>query len=244
MGKLFQMTDFKKPTFSMKVKDTKATIVMYGQIGESFWEESVTAKDVIKEIRDMSDSVKEIEVRLNSPGGSVFDGVSIYEALKQHKAKVTVFVDGLAASIASIIALAGDEIVVGEGAFFMIHQPMAGTFGNRAELERMIDILDRIEAQMVGIYHRKTKLSHAEITKMLSKDTWMSAEEAVDMGFADKISESGTEMRVAASMLKDCPWIKSQMPESNLNKVNQFKINNLANDIKDFLARSNTQPKA
>lgn len=237
MGKLITIPNAKN-SFSMKVKDTEATILLYSSIGESMWEDSVSAKQFSEELNKLPANVKNITLRVNSPGGSVFDGLSIYERLKQHKAKVTVYVDGLAASIASIIALAGDEIVIGEGSFFMVHAPMAGVQGNASEMQEMIDVLDKIENQMIGIYARKTKLSTAEISKMLMKDTWINSEEAISMGFADRLSNESTEaMAIAASMLDKAEWIKSRPDIKSHDAVAREKVREFKNNVKEFLAR-------
>jgi ATP-dependent Clp protease, protease subunit len=237
-NKLLDFSAAKKSTFSMKVKETEATILLYAAIGQSMWEDSVSAKDFSDELKKLPDSIKTINVRINSVGGSVFCGVSIYERLKTHSAKIVVYVDGIAASIASIIAMAGDEIIIGEGAFFMVHAPMSGVYGNAREMEDMIEVLDRIENQMIGIYARKTGLSVAEISKMLKKDTWINAEEAVEMGFATRISDTDeAQVRVAASMLTKADWIKSNPGLPTEAAMARQKVNEFKNDVKKFLAR-------
>jgi ATP-dependent protease ClpP protease subunit len=144
----------------------------------------------------------------------------------------------MAASIASIIALAGDEVIIGEGAFFMVHAPMSGVMGNAREMEDMIEVLDKIEAQMTGIYSRKTGLSSAEISTMLMKDTWLNAEEAVEMGFADRISDNDeSQMRVAASLIENANWIKSRPNMKTRDAMAREKVKDFKNNIKEFLAR-------
>ena len=101
-----------KPLQIRSESATKAEIIIYAPIGQSFWEESVSAKDFSDQLNKLEPTVNEISVRINSPGGDVFDGIAIYNRLKQHKAKKIIYIDGLAASIASIIALAGDEIII------------------------------------------------------------------------------------------------------------------------------------
>ena len=135
---LIKITESKK--FEIKAKSqTVAEIVVYGVIGQDFWGDGISAKSFSDQLNNLPKTVNQIDVRLNSGGGDVFDGVSIYNRLKQHKAKVTVYIDGLAASIASVIALAGDEVVMGEGALMMIHKPWTWAMGDSAALEEVID---------------------------------------------------------------------------------------------------------
>jgi ATP-dependent Clp protease, protease subunit len=152
----------------------------YGLIGPN------TVAQALKELGD----VGEIRVRINSPGGSVFDGVAIYNQLKSHKAKMTVVIDGLAASIASIIAMAGDTVEIAENAMMMIHDPMAFAWGNAAELRKMTELLDSIKTTLVGTYAARTgeKSSAEQIEKWMTDETWFNGTEAVDSGLADLVS--------------------------------------------------------
>lgn len=205
MSKLIEFP-LNKKAFRIEAKsDKKAEIYIYGAIGESMWEDSIGAKQFSEELKKIPDSVREIDVRLNSPGGDVFAGYAIYNQLKQHKAKKTVYIDGLAASIASVIALAGDQIIMGEGAQFMVHKSWTMAFGNSFELERVIERLESIDEQLISLYTKKTKKPRAEIRDMVEKETWLNAEEAVEMGFADKVVEG--DVRIAASVLDKATWI-------------------------------------
>jgi len=234
MGKLIEIDKNRSAGFRINNKSqTEAEIIIYDEIGESFFGDGVSAKSFSAELKEISSSVKNITVRVNSPGGNVFDGLAIYNRLKQHPAKITVYVDGLAASIASIIALAGDEVIMGEGALFMIHRPSTGVAGNASDLEEMINRLDDVEEQLVGIYMRKTKLGRSEIKTMLADETWMSANEALDFGFVDSTMGAEDVLPIAAS--SKLPWAKN-MPKSKSNFV-KSKVSNLTKNIEDFLAR-------
>lgn len=185
---------------------TKAEIILYAGIGYDWWGDGsmISAKQFSDELKKIEDTVTEITVRINSPGGDVFDGIAIYNRLKQHKAKVCVYIDGLAASIASIIALAGDEIYIGEGALFMVHLPWTFAMGNRMELDNTVSRLMDVEEQMISIYSKKSSLDRAEIKALLEAETWMGAEEAIEKGFVDsKVAES---VPIAASAI-DSKWI-------------------------------------
>jgi len=235
-----KLIDFKNSrSFQIVNKtETKAEILLYASIGESMWGDSISAKQFADELAKLPKSVKEIDLRVNSPGGSVFDGVAIYERLKQHSAKVTAYVDGYAASIASVIIMAADEIIISEGGFVMIHKPMAGVWGNSFEMDRMITVLDKIEQQMISIYAKKTKKSRTEIEKDLGAETWYTAEEAIANGFATKMYEAKDKLALAASMsdqVNGCPWIKAAPKAQSANDAIRAKISGLNGDIKNFI---------
>lgn len=173
-----------------------AEVFIYDQIGEDWWTgEGVTAKQFANDINAVR--AGEIHLHLNSPGGSVFDGVAIYNALVKHPAKVTTYIDGLAASIASVIALAGDRVVMAENALFMIHNPSGAVQGTADDMRRMADTLDRIrEGSLLSTYMTRSTLSEAELIEAIDAETWYTAAEAQAAGFIDEVS---TAVRVAAS---------------------------------------------
>lgn len=237
-----KLLDFKgvragSPLKILSKSDTEAEIVIYAGIGTDWWNDGsmISAKNFSEELKKLPDTVKTLNIRVNSPGGDVFDGIAIYNRLKQHKAKKVVYIDGLAASIASVIALAGDEIVMGEGALFMVHLPWTFAMGNRTDLDNVINRLTDVEEQMIGIYSKKTKLSRTEVRAMLEAETWMDADESIDKGFADKKSEETFAM--AASALKS-PWINKR-PEKVVSQsdVVQEKLEKLKKDLNARLAR-------
>jgi ATP-dependent protease ClpP protease subunit len=133
--------------------------------------------------------VAELTVRINSPGGSVFDGVAIYNALKRHEARVTVWIDGIAASIASMIAMAGDEVVMPENAMLMLHDPSGLVLGTAADMRGMAEALDKMKAGMVAAYRDKSGRDDAEIEALMAAETWLSAQEAVELGLADRVEQ-------------------------------------------------------
>lgn len=203
---------------------TKAEIVLYAGIGQDWWGDGsmVSDKQFSDELKKLDSSVNEISVRINSPGGDVFHGLAIYNRLKQHKAKVTVHIDGWAASIASIIALAGDEVIMGEGAQFMIHLPWTFAMGNRMELDNTVNRLMDVEEQMISIYAKRSGLDRAEIKAMLEKETWMDADTAIEHGFVTSKAEDS--MPIAASAAKSL-WL-GKVPKtfrSETDAVNSAK---------------------
>jgi len=238
MGKLIDLPKAKKPckVNYLNKEKSHAEIIIYDDIGkDGFWFEAFGAKQLDEELKKLDKSVKKIDVRLNSPGGSVFEGHTIYNRLKQHSAEIIVYIDGIAASIASVIAMAGDEIIMGEGSQIMIHKPWSFVQGDATQMEKEAEILDRLEDQIINIYKKKTGLTDMELRKMVAEETWISGEEAVDMGFATKLAEDGELQKAAASV--DKPWINKKPKVEDVQAHAQVKIAEFAQEMKDFLAR-------
>jgi ATP-dependent Clp endopeptidase proteolytic subunit ClpP len=168
--------------FHIKAKaEAEADVFLYDEIGGF----GVNARDFISEIR--ASGAKKINLRINSPGGSVFDGLAIYNFLKEQD--VTVQVDGLAASIASIIAMAGKEVRIASNGFLMIHNPWGGAMGDSEEMRQTADLLDKIRDSLVGTYAKKTGKDAETIKRWMDEETWFSAEEAKENGFVDTITD-------------------------------------------------------
>lgn len=164
------------------------TLFVYDIIGAGFFEEGVTAKSVRDELSKM-DKSKRLTVRINSPGGSVFDGVAIRAQLEQWEAGVDVKVDGIAASAASYIATAGDTVSMAEGSMLMVHDPWTFAVGNAAEMQKAAVTLDKIADSMVGAYAKKSGKSNEEVRQTMRDETWLSADEAIAYGLADDKSD-------------------------------------------------------
>lgn len=220
-------------SFRAKSSDT-AEILIYGVVGgDGFWEEGITAKQVSDFLKSLDSKVKKIDVRINSVGGEVFSGWAIYNLLKQSGKKVTTYVDGLAASIASIIALAGDEVVMGDGAQIMIHSAWTIAAGNIRDFENVIDRLITIDDQLINAYVKKTKKSKSEIQGLVQNETWFTADQAVELGLADRKSED--TYAIAACILDRANWIrkapKNIVTESNVAKE---KVGNILKKFEEF----------
>ena len=134
-----------------------------------------------------------LTVWLNSPGGDVFAASQIYSMLKNHKGKVTVKIDGIAASAASVVAMAGDETWISPTGYLMIHNPMTCAAGNKADMEKAIALLDEIKEGIINAYEEKTHLSRSKIAKMMDEETWINAKKAKQLGFVDGILFSKKE---------------------------------------------------
>lgn len=168
----------------------KATIYIYDEIGG--W--GITASQFVAELNQIKAGA--IDLRINSPGGSVFEGVTIYNALRRHDAVVDTYIDGVAASIASVVALAGARVHIAENAFYMIHEPFALTVGTAEEMRKTADTLDQVsKATIIAAYRKKTGKSDDEITAWMAAETWFSAEEALAAGFADVVESDDSEAK-------------------------------------------------
>ena len=158
--------------------------MIYDEIGAF----GIPAKAFLDELKALG-PVAELTLRINSPGGSVFDGVAIYNALKRHSAAITVWIDGIAASIASMVAMAGDEVVMPENAMLVLHDPSGLVAGTAADMRATAEALDRMKAGMVAAYRDKSGRDDVEIEAIMAAETWLSAAEAVELGFADRVEQ-------------------------------------------------------
>lgn len=158
-----------------------AEVFVYGDIGG--WWDGVNAEEFAKQLADLD--VDTLDVRLNSPGGFVFDGLAIYNAIARHTARTTIHIDGLAASIASVIAMAGDEIRISEGSSVMIHKPWSFAIGDAEAMRKEAGVLDELEEGLIDIYEARTAQKRADIVDWVAAETWFRGQKAVDNGFAD-----------------------------------------------------------
>lgn len=178
-------------------KDARGQLFIYDLIGESMFGGGVTEKSVKAEL-DKLGKVSGLDIFINSEGGSVYDGTAIYNLLKRVDAKKTVYVDGIAASAASFIAMVGDEIVMAENATMMIHKAQAVTFGSEDDHESTLKMLRGADSSIAGMYAARTGHPVDTIRQWMTDETWMTAAEAVKMKFADRIDPNASP--VTASM--------------------------------------------
>ena len=180
-----------KNWYTIRARATGAEVLIYDEIGAY----GVSAKGFLAEFGALPDDAP-INLRLNSPGGSVFDAVAIYNALSRHAGTITVWIDGIAASAASYIAMAGDEIVMPENAFMMIHDPSGVVMGTAVDMRDMAGTLDKIAASMTRGYAAKSGKPVEEIAALLKAETWFDAKDALEAGLATRMAEP---VRIAAS---------------------------------------------
>lgn len=162
-----------------------------GEIVTDEYEDTDTSAAGFRNALKSLGDVKSINLHINSPGGSVFEGIAIYNMLKQNSARINVYIDGLAASIASVIAMSGDAIFMPSNSMMMVHNPWVMAIGNASELRKQADDLDQITKSSVQTYLAKAgdKLDEKTLTQLMDDETWLTAQEAVDYGLADEVME-------------------------------------------------------
>lgn len=215
----------------MKATNNVAQIDIFGDIVSEKWfdeETSATSfRDALKELGDVST----INLSINSGGGSVFDGIAIYNMLKSHKATVNVYIEGLAASIASVIAMAGDTITMRSGSMMMVHMPWTLSQGNAEEMRKTADTLEKTGDSIVDIYSERTGISSDDIRNIMNEETWLSAEEAVEQGWATKLDKKEAVMN---SVPKEILGRFSNVPKNVLARVEK---KTLSQDRLDLIER-------
>ncbi len=183
---------------SVKNDGDVTEIFLYDEIG--YW--GIQASEFCKELRQVESS--EIKLRINSPGGSVFEGVAMMTAISEHPANIVAHIDGLAASMASGIAMVANEIVIAKGAFMMIHEPWSMVAGDAEMMRDEAELLDNIGSTLADNYAERT--GREDIRDLMKAETWMNHDEAVEMGFADSVlGESGTSNKFDLSVYKNVP---------------------------------------
>ena len=208
--------------------DEDRTISIYDVIGYDYWTgDGVTAKRIAAALRGMGPGP--VTVNINSPGGDMFEGLAIYNLLREHDGEVTVKVLGLAASAASIIAMAGDTVQIARAGFFMIHNCWVMAIGNRNDLRAVADTLEPFDAAMADIYVARTGKELVEIQKQMDGETWIGGSSAVEQGFADELLASdqvkqGEQKSASAIRRLEAALRASGMPKSEaMRLISEFK---------------------
>jgi ATP-dependent protease ClpP protease subunit len=178
--------------YAIRARGTGAEVAIYDEIGAY----GVSAKGFLAELGALPEGTP-VDLRLNSPGGSVFDAVAIHNALKRHEGTVTVWIDGIAASAASYIAMAGDEIVMPENAFLMIHDPAGLVMGTAEDMRAMAEALDKVKGSLVSRLRRAAPAGRRKRSALMAAETWFDAADALGAGFADRLIEP---VRIAAAL--------------------------------------------
>ena len=197
--------------------DKKAVINIYEQIGKDWWDGSgVTAKSFADTLQALGD-IDHIELHVNSPGGNVYDGLTVYNLLKRHKALVTGIVDGVAASIASVILMACDKVIMPENATVFIHDPWTFAQGDADQLRAVAADLDKISVGIISAYRDKTGLTDDKIRDLMKGDSLLTAQEAVDMGFADQLEspmQAAANFDIAAARAQASEQLKAHLAKT------------------------------
>lgn len=218
MPKLLQlfMDNQERPRdFHVKAEGDEAEIYLYDAIGAWF---GVSAEDFVRELRGLD--VATIHLRLNSPGGDVFDGRAMATALSQVKAKTICHIEGLAASAATYVAAACDEIEIADGGFYMVHEAWTLTLGNKRDHEKQIGLLSKVDDSILNDYAKRTGAERQKLIDWMEAETWFTAAEAKEHGFVDRIIETERKANRASwnlaayqntpAALKDAPTPESQ----------------------------------
>ncbi|SDF69601.1 ATP-dependent protease ClpP, protease subunit [Onishia taeanensis] len=215
------------PGIRSAMDDEESTITIYDPIGEDMWGDGVTAKRIAGALRRIG-SGNDVTVNINSPGGNYFEGLAIYNLLREHQGRVVVNVMGIAASAASVIAMGSDELRIGRAAFLMVHNAWVGVMGNRLELREVADWLEPFDAAAADLYHVRTGIPQESIVAQLDAETWIGGGEAVTAGWADglltadEVEEGGAQAshRLAAKEL-DLAMAKAGIPRSRRRELMQ-----------------------
>ncbi|WP_219209210.1 head maturation protease, ClpP-related [Variovorax boronicumulans] len=202
----------------------EASISIYDSIGESWDGQGFTSKRMSAALRSIG--ARDVVVNVNSPGGDFFEGVAIYNMLREHKAKVTIRVMGLAASAASVIAMAGDEILMGDGAFLMVHNAWAVAIGNRHDMADAAARLEPFDAAMAQVYASRSGLSVAEAAALMDKETWINSTQAVEDGFATGLIERAdiTQDTKAQGGRKTLALVEASMARAGHSRASRREV--------------------
>ncbi len=192
-------------------EDQTADIYIYDEIGG--W--GISARRFTEDLISLG-NLSHINLHIHSPGGEVFDGIAIYNQLKNHSATITVYIDGLAASMASVIAMVGDTVIMPKNAMMMIHKPWGVSWGDANDMREYADLLDKLENVLIPAYVAKTGKTTEEITAMLEQETWLDGDECVEHGFADKVIEP---VKAMASLTSKRIEEFSSMPSAIKNQI-------------------------
>jgi ATP-dependent Clp protease, protease subunit len=206
------------------IKNGVSEIYIYGEIrAEKIWEEDVTPLDIQEALKGLNGS--DVNIYINSPGGDVYAGISIFLSLRRYDGRKNIFIDGEAGSIATIISSAGDSVVMTPASSYFIHNPMVGLceYYNSEELSKISEMLDKVKYSLLAVYSTRSKVDINEISEMMDNETTLNAEEALKYGFIDKIDGSGFNMPKNYSI-----------NNKSLEKVNVKDFESICNEFSEF----------
>lgn len=193
------------------------TLFLNGTIAEESWFDDDVTPQLFKD--ELMSGSGNITVWINSPGGDCVAAAQIYNMLMDYKGDVTVKIDGIAASAASVIAMAGTKVLVSPVSMLMIHNPMTAAFGNSEEMQKAIEMLGSVKDSIINAYEIKTGLSRAKLSHLMDVETWMDANKAVELGFADEIMQRSTETENTAAPTVSMLYSKANVVNSLMEKI-------------------------
>ena len=211
--------------------DTEAEVSIYGTIGGF----DINAKDFAEDLKGIDADT--IHLRVDSPGGSVIDGISIFNALQRHPAKVVTHIDSLAASMGSVVAMAGDEVRMANNALIMIHEPWTVAMGNAEELRKNADTLEKMSGNILQAYSR-SQYTPEQVADLMKEETWMTAQDALDAGFIDYIDDG---LKAVASIVDAANSVELQVPTEKLIASINGKLDAVAKQRDDLSAKLTAQ---
>lgn len=238
----------------IELPNNEARIDIYGEVVPDDWRASdvdTSAVSFRNAVKDLGE-VDTLNVHINSPGGSVYDGVAIFNMLRQHKASVTVHIDGLAASIASVIAMSGDKVVMPSNSMMMIHNAMSVSMGNANDMRKMADDLEKINESVINSYIAKNPELDREYLKALMDDeTWLTASEAYELGLVDVIDDPVAAVasidKEQVNRFKNVPKMLKEMvetPKDTNDNTDKQSYEELQNKYDELLKQvNNEKPK-
>ncbi len=199
-------------------------IKIYEDIGEDWFGDGVSAKKISDQLAGMTG---DLTVRINSLGGDVFEGHAIYNLIKGYKGKTTVIVDGIAASAASVIAMAGDDVILPVNGMLMIHDPWTFAMGDARVMNKTAETLNSIKQSIVNVYEEKTGLDSKQISDMMEDETWLDVDQAVELGFASKDDSNSAVLNKVESKqwINKAPKIAAHVPSTAPPKVERSAAN-------------------
>tara|TARA_R100000951_G_C2648050_1_gene183309 strand:+ start:1200 stop:2216 length:1017 start_codon:yes stop_codon:yes gene_type:complete len=222
------MNNNKQSWYSINAKQTDGfvDVYLYDEVGSY----GVSAKDFVNDIKLLKG--KDIYLHVNCVGGEVFDGMAIYNTLKKYKGKVIAYIEGIAASMGSIIPLAADEIIMSENSLYMIHNAWGGAMGEASDMRKTAALLDKLSSEIANIYSKKTGYPVSEIKDMMDEETWFNSEEALQYGFIDRVSDA---VMVAAKY--DISNFKNKTQKQIVNQLNNNKKSKkMTEDLKSWFS--------
>lgn len=206
-------------SYKMRLAGSKSgEVYLYDEIGSGYFG-GISAKQFADDLNALG-KIDTLNVRINSPGGDVFDGLAIYNTMKRHPAYVNIDIDGMALSIASIIAMAGDTVRMADNAMFMIHDPWTMVAGSADDFRKQADLMDQVKENLVSTYQKRTSMDNEVLSQMMTDETWMDATTAKQWGFVDEITD---QLQIAASFdlrrFKNTPKMNRTAPNSNIYRA-------------------------
>ncbi|QQX80853.1 Clp protease ClpP [Shewanella sp. KX20019] len=239
--------------YSIQNKAGKAKIEIYDEIG--LW--GISAKDFSQDLKALDPSIP-LDIHINSPGGSVFDGLAIYNMIKAWGGETTAYIDGMAASMASVIAVATNKTIMPENAFMMIHNPWGFAAGDADEMRDYADFLDKMKGSLVSSYTKKSNATEEQITELMNAETWLTGTEALELGLADELTDKA-EFKACSGLekkFKSIPESLSSIQEEEIHEEEieekpieeqapkGFSRSEITEMIADAIVQANGKPKA